>query len=233
MRAILLGIWLLLPLLVGAYHFGPGQERMKLDEAARQVALAEQAVGEQQWTAAIKHYGDAITTLPEDQAGQAYPLRLEMAKSQMKAAQLPEARVALTQLLDELEADEGAPASLVDNTRETLANSQYYMTWLMRLEGKPATEWEPEIEAARQHYRLLAENASDAKQRLDRTHDLEATIRLARLDLAELQGLPIPSQCKGCCSGQCKNPGKKPAKKKSEKKGAGANMGPLPDGSGA
>ena len=34
------------------------------------------------------------------------------------------------------------------------------MTWLLRLEGQPAEIWEPEIEVARQNYRLLAEQAA-------------------------------------------------------------------------
>jgi hypothetical protein len=78
-----------------------------------------------------------------------------------------------------------------------MANAQYYMTWLMRLEGLGRDAWEPEIESARQTYKLLAEQA---EQRGDtpaaKTHqeDLESAIRLARLDLSELQGLPLPSQ---------------------------------------
>jgi hypothetical protein len=71
------------------------------------------------------------------------------------------------------------------------------MTWLMRLEGQPRERWEREIEASRQTYRLLAEqsercgNVEAAKKNRE---DLESAIRLARLDLGELQGLPLPSQ---------------------------------------
>ena len=71
------------------------------------------------------------------------------------------------------------------------------MTWLLRLEGKPREEWEPQIEAARQGYRLLAE---DAERRGDQVlgrrskEDLESAIRLERLQIQDLQGLPLPSQ---------------------------------------
>ena len=138
-----------------------------------------------------------------------------------------------------MENDSSADPALVDQTRDTLANAQYYMTWLMRLEGKPAENWEPEIEASRQHYRLLAEKAEKSGDETTleaRQHDLEASIRLARMDLTDLQSLKIPSQCKGCCSGQCKKPGQKPSQKKNkseQKNGGGANLGPLPDGSGS
>ena len=61
----------------------------------------------------------------------------------------------------------------------------------------PAREWEPEVESARQTYRMLAEQA---EERGDKTsadkhrEDLESTIRLSRMDLAQLQGLDLPKQ---------------------------------------
>ena len=50
---------------------------------------------------------------------------------------------------------------IVENSGEYLAalDSRLSITWLMRLEGHSREEWEPEIEAARQTYRLLAERA--------------------------------------------------------------------------
>ena len=71
------------------------------------------------------------------------------------------------------------------------------LTWLMRLEGLGREAWEPEIEAARQNFKLLAEQAEKSGDRVAaqmRKEDLESAIRLARMDLSELQGLPLPSQ---------------------------------------
>ena len=71
------------------------------------------------------------------------------------------------------------------------------MTWLMRLEGQPRDTWEPEVESARQTYRLLAEQSQkrgDAAAFEKNREDLESAIRLARLDLSALQGLPLPNQ---------------------------------------
>ena len=71
------------------------------------------------------------------------------------------------------------------------------MTWLMRLEGQPEETWMPEIEAARQHYAQLtkdAEKLGDDKLMKTSLEDLESSIRLARMDLSELQALPLPSQ---------------------------------------
>ena len=138
--------------------------------------------------------------LPEGRVDDARRIRLQRAKVQMFGHQLPEANAALRELVDQMQDDKAADPKLRDEARETLANAQYYMTWLMRLEGLGADEWEPEIESARQTYRLLAEQAEAAgDQGPARKHreDLESAIRLARLDVGELQGLDIPKQCQG------------------------------------
>ena len=66
--------------------------------------------------------------------------------------------------------------------------------WNHKLEGLPDSAWEPEIEAARQEYKLLATSAVSSALAKQSGDDLEAAIRLARMDPAELYGLPIPSQ---------------------------------------
>ena len=58
----------------------------------------------------------------------------------------------------------------------------------------PDAAWMPEIEAARQEYKLLAQTSTDSAFAARCADDLESAIRLARTDPAELYGLPIPSQ---------------------------------------
>lgn len=240
MRLFLILCWLTLPLLAWAYHVGPGQEQLAKDDASRLVQQATFKANQNEFGDAAALYAEAMTELPGENASPGdnktqAAVQLAMAKSQMESGKLPEARVALQTLVDELENQTETDSELADDARRTLAASQYYMTWLMRLEGLPAEEWEPEVEASRQNYRLLAENSQSKNGQVDpqRSQDLESAIRLARMDLSELQALKIPSQCKGCCSGQCNKPGRKQAKKPSKKKGAGSNLGPLPDGSGS
>jgi hypothetical protein len=99
--------------------------------------------------------------------------------------------------MEEVNADPSTPARFAQEVRAALASSQYYLTWLLRLEGQPRERWEPEIEAARQNYTLLAEQAAangDAGSLKLRKEDIESAVRLARMDLGELQGLPLPSQ---------------------------------------
>ena len=101
----------------------------------------------------------------------------------------------LAQLLEEISSDESVDPALARDVRATLANSQYYLTWLMRLEGRPEEDWKPTIEASRQSFRMLAESAgTDSPEEQQHTEDLESAIRLARMDLKDLQGLPLPSQ---------------------------------------
>lgn len=197
MRNILIILWLLVPVAVAAYHFGPGQEKVTLDEAGLAMKRASRAVDESDPFEALEHFDEAIEKLPDTERNAIRRLTLEKAKVQMQAKQLPQANEVMKGMLDELATEDGADPQLLADTREAYANSQYYMTWLMRLEGLPRDVWEPEIEVSRQNYRLLAENAvAKGQPEVAKKYQesLEASIRLARLDLTELQGLPLPSQ---------------------------------------
>ncbi len=197
MRNILIILWLLVPVAVAAYHFGPGQEKVTLDEAGLAMKSAGRAMEEGDPLEALERFDEAIEKLPDTERGAIRRLTLEKAKVQMQAKQLPQANEVLKGMLDELATEKGADPQLLADTREAYANSQYYMTWLMRLEGLPREAWEPEIEVSRQNYRLLAENAvAKGQSEIAKNYQesLEASIRLARLDLTELQGLPLPSQ---------------------------------------
>ncbi|MBC8872812.1 MAG: hypothetical protein H8E44_25545 [Planctomycetes bacterium] len=197
MRVLILLLWLALPILVGVYHLGPGQERMVLDDVAALVAQAEQCAGNEQWSDAVEQYDEALNALPADKVQRGRRLRLERAKVQMLARKLPDAHQELKMLVDELLEGENPDPQLLAQSRAALANAQYYMTWLMRLEGAPRDVWEPEIEAARQSFHLLAqqsEESGDEQKAKRHREDLESSIRLARMDLSDLQGLPLPSQ---------------------------------------
>lgn len=236
MRLPLILAWLLLPVLVGAYHYGPGQERLKLDQASTSLRQAQQAFEDERWTSAIDKFDEALAQLPEERVNDARRIRLEKAKARMMAQQLPTAHDELRTVLDEMLKEETTDPKLLRDVRDAFANSQYYMTWLMRLEGLKREAWEPEIEAARQTYRLLAEKAEadgDVTAAKKSKEDLESAIRLARMDLTELQGLPLPGQCKGCCSSNSSCRSRSKSQKKGESDARGASSGPPPDGAGS
>jgi hypothetical protein len=184
------------PIGFGFYHYGPGQDRLKLDEVSRLLIRADRHASAGEHAEAVELYDEALKLLPAERVGENRRIRLEKAKAQMLAQQLPAARKDLETLCEELQ-QPGGDEKLLAESRSALAQSQYYMTWLMRLEGLPREAWEPEIEGARQTYRLLAEQAEAKKDpaRAEKNReDLESAVRLARMDLDELQGLPLPSQ---------------------------------------
>lgn len=204
-------LWLLLPIAAGAYHLGPGQDRLRADRAASAAEQAAQAAREarriaaesgdaaarRHWAEAAAACTEALAHLPAGEEQAAFALRIERAKAQMYISELPEARDELEAVVEELASSPAATPELLAEARAALANAQYYTTWLMRLEGAPREEWEREIQSARQNYRWLAERAEaggDTERAAHAKEDLEATVRLARMDLDELQGLPLPSQ---------------------------------------
>lgn len=236
MKILVLTLWCLVPLGLLAYHYGPGRELMTLDEAALTLDRAKAKADAGDWNAAIAGYEESLATLPKDKIDEARRIRLELAKARMEAAQLPKAREELAALADELAQDPNAHAKLRDETLGTLANARFYMTYLMKLEGLPDSEWEPEIEAARQEQKLLVQRATEAGDSTaaqKHSDDLESAIKLARMEPEELYGKAIPKQCSGCCSGKCASnkPGKKPSQK--PKDGRGAGSGAPMDGEGS
>ncbi|MEO0415047.1 MAG: hypothetical protein AAF226_08865 [Verrucomicrobiota bacterium] len=189
MRIILITFWLLVPLALAAYHYGPGQSHLKLDYAERALVKARAAAENQDWESAITAYQKAITHLPKEHEEVAVRIRIEVAKAQIQNGGLPQAREDLIELVNQLKENKQTTAELMEDAVSTLANARYYMTYLMKLEGQPPVEWEPEIEAARQEYKLLAQTGVERDRHLS---DLEAAIRLARAEPKDLYGLPIP-----------------------------------------
>lgn len=199
MRNILLAGWLMLPIAAWAYHEGPGQDREALDKADAVLIAAHEAADAGEWKLAVSKYQEALGLLPKELETPLLRttenrIKIELNKARMLASGLPDAREDLEILVESMEADKDVDAAMLAEARQALARAQFYTTWLMRLEGLTREKWEPEVEAARQNYRLLAENEKDAAKAEQHKGDLEAAIRLARLDIEDLQGLPLPSE---------------------------------------
>lgn len=237
-KKLLLSLWLVLPVALLAYHYGPGREGMARDQVAELLVKSKAAESTGDWTRAVKLYDDALALLPHSDTDTRGHIRLARAEARIPIGELPEAMQDFETLLDDVTVAEGnSPLAL--EVRESLASSQYYAAWLMRLEGADRQEWTIPADQARQNYRMLAEvsgKAGDARL-TDREKNLEATIRLAQMDLSELQGLPLPKQCSGCknCSQKCRS--QRESKKKTESKtpkdarSAGQNQRPTTGGS--
>jgi hypothetical protein len=188
----------MLPIGAWAFHEGPGQDLMALEDTDAVLVAARQAVDAERWKDAVRQYEKALTTLPKNpdavQQSVVQRVQIELAKARMQASGLGEAREELATLVEQMAGEAGTDPVLLADARQALARAQFYTTWLMRLEGLDREVWEPEIEAARQNWRLLTEQSKDAAQAGQHQQDLEAAIRLARLELEDLQGLPLPSE---------------------------------------
>ena len=197
MRKLLLLSWLCLPVAGWAYHQGPGQDQLQLDKVDAALLDATKELDGGSHDAAIQRYKDALKELPEERTSEARRIRVAMNKLRIKHRQLVEAQEDLAELVEEMTADPKAEVEVLREARQAYGNAQYYITYLMRLENYTRKEWEPQAEIARQMFRHLAE---DADQRQDAEfaqrcrEDLEATVRLERMELQDLQALPLPSQ---------------------------------------
>ena len=228
-KTVLFCIWLIVPVMLLAYHYGPGQSRLATDRAARRIAEAKALEANGDWAAAYGAWSEALAATPAEKTTVRFQLRLAQARTRMWTGDLPEAITDLEHLLTEAQRG-GVDKLFQSELRSTLAGGQYYEGWLMRLEGAAPDEWLQPVEAARQNFRLLAENPSDTQLAGEYKKNLEAAIRLERMDLSELQGQPLPKQCSGCknvsqkCRSQsqskCENKGEK---EKKDARGAGFN----------
>lgn len=239
MKKIFLAGWVMLPLAGVIYHLSAGERLQKMDSIGDHMRSGQSLVQKSEWADAVVEFEKALAEIPDDADSVRQEVRLELAQAKLNSAGLPEAHEELKKLLDELLSQRTTTPGDTEfegRVRESLASAQYYLTWLMRLEGLPKEEWEPEIESARQNYRLLAEHAQktgDRHEEETQLQNLEASIRLARLELTDLQGLPIPKQCKCCCSGQCRARREGPPKPGKTKDARGATAGPPADGKGS
>lgn len=197
MRNILIAGWLLLPAGAWAYHEGPGQQKQMLDAVDVELAKARKAARAEEWATAARHFDAALAEMPDLDTPAlertAMRLRVSSAKAKLQGQLLLEAREELGGLVDELEAAEVPDEELLAEAKEGYANAQYYYAYLLRLQGLTREEWEPEINIARQNFGHLAKHglrSMDDEQLVN----VEAAIQLHRLDLDDLQGLPLPSQ---------------------------------------
>ena len=236
-KNLLILLWALAPVALLAYHFGPGQDGLAREEAKASIRAALNFEAKKQWQQAIDSYNEALATLPDSESAKRHQLQLARANARPYIGELPEAMFEMEHLLDET--SKSSDKDLENKVRSSLASAQYYTGWLMRLELAEKKEWKEPLEKARQNFRLLAEQTAktDATASEDHQKNLEAVVRLARMDLSEVQALPLPKKCEGnknvCskCRGQKKSNKPKDMKKKEDARGA--SVGKRPEGTGS
>ncbi|MFW5870344.1 MAG: hypothetical protein ACOCVL_01625 [Candidatus Sumerlaeota bacterium] len=224
-RTLFLMIWLVMPVAIAVFHYGPGNDLMARDQAADHLEAAEKLNAAENFAAAEREYSAAMATLPPEEDMKRSQLELAKAYSRMRKGELVEAMTEMESLLSKV-APEPEYDEIERETRSTLARAQYYAGWIMRLEGADTADWKEQTEAARQNFRLLAETElqSGEKARAEAYQEnLEAAIRLERMDLKVLQGLPLPQEGQG--AGESGDVSDKMAKKKGDGDGDGDGDG--------
>src|SRR5689334_11989029 len=101
-RKILLGIWLLVPVALLAYHYGPGQARLAQDRAALKIAEAKTLEAKEDWASAYRVWSEALAGTPDTQPATRFQIRLALARTRIQMGGLPEAMHDLSSLLDEV-----------------------------------------------------------------------------------------------------------------------------------
>ena len=196
-KNLLIFLWVLAPVALLAYHYGPGQAGLAREEAKASIQAAMDFKAKEQWPQAIDAYNEALAALPQTETAKRQQLQLARANARIYVGELPEAMLSMEHLLDETA--KGSDKELESKVRSSLASAQYYTGWLMRLELAEKEEWKEPLEKARQNFRLLAEQTdkTDATASEDHQKNLEAVVRLARMDLSDVQALPLPKKCQG------------------------------------
>ena len=190
--------WLLLPIAVIGWHYGPGQSYLKRELAGNWGQTANAAADRRDWQHAGVYFDRALRALPDDAHRERQRLGISQAVARIQAGDMIGGQEQLHTLVEQLEGEEETDETLLTAARNELATACYHAAWLMRIEGASADEWKPEAEQARQHLRLLAELATGEDSDAFRKN-LEATIKLEQMDLQTLLARPPPKNCPKCC----------------------------------
>jgi murein L,D-transpeptidase YcbB/YkuD len=196
-RKLFFALWLLAPVAVLAYHFGPGQKGVAHDKMAALLKEAEAARKSEDWNAAEEAYAAALKEVPADEKDTRARLELAKAEARIFDGETPEAIQDLQQALRTAQ-QEKVSEDLQNAMQAQLSAAHYYAAWLVRLENVSEEEWKIQCEQARQGFRYLAEKlkgGGDTASATQHQKNLESAIRLAQMDLNDLRALPLPKQC--------------------------------------
>ena len=199
MKRWLLLLWLLTPLPVLVWHFGPGQRWLARDRAHTLIREAQQAEGEQQWAAAERLYQAAGSLV----GNQDPAVRMQMDMALVRARYHQGGAVEAIDGADRILADAKfptMPAAMQREARELAGRLHYYAAWVMRLEGAKRDLWLEEAELARQNFRLLTESSmAEGRTEYSKAQqtNLENAVRLQRLSMTELMARPLPEEGNG------------------------------------
>ncbi len=196
MKRGLLLLWLLVPLPVVVWHYGPGQKWLARDQAHSLIRRGWEAESERDWAKAENFFREASGLIGNTDRRVKAQLDLALVRARYRQGGAVDAIDGIDRLLT----DPGfaaVPADLQREVRELAGRIHYHAAWVMRLEGAQRDLWMEEAELARQNFRLLTEKslaAGQAAYSQAQQTNLETAVRLQRMSLTELMGRPLPEE---------------------------------------
>ena len=182
-RALIL-LWLLVPVALLSYHYGPGQKELAWRQASEHRRAAREFEKADQWDKAAQEYSRAMTAVPldADDASSAAFTRDQLRLAQINAAfNLGKLDVTLTELrqfVEHVSAIHGEDSQLMYDARDLLGRVHFNAMIALRLEAVEQPVWLKQWELARQNFRFLAEHSPSFRNALDRKN-LEVVIKSA------------------------------------------------------
>ena len=182
MKKWLILAWLLIPVALVSYHFGPGQAALAYRQAQTHLTQAQQLEQNGHFDEAIDRYGETLAALPEtdepspDLLLRRDQLRLAQVRARFQLGRLAETLDRLNALIEEIERDHGADSTLAEDARDLLGRVHYQAMVALRLESAEESVWIKHWELARQNFRFLAEHTTGHRNQLDR-RNLEVVIK--------------------------------------------------------
>lgn len=191
-------VWLLIPVGLLSYHYGPGRQALAWQDAAalRKQAAAAEADGH--YEQAVAHYGQALGAVPttdmnagdvdlSDSALARDQLRLAQIRSAFQLGDLAQTISDLDQFVKQVEATHGLDSPVTFDARDLLGRVHYQAMVALRLESAEKEVWMRHWELSRQSFRFLAEHSPPSRNLADRKN-LEVVIKSANLPTP-----PVPS----------------------------------------
>lgn len=196
MKRLFLFFWLLAPLPVVVWHYGPGQRWLARDHAHALIQQAQMLEADKKWAEAEPLYREASAKIRESDPALKTQLDIALVRQRYRQGGAVEAIDMIDQVISDPKFPEQS-AELRREARELSGRIHYHAAWVMRLEGAQKDLWMEEAELARQNFRLLSEETlkagSAGYSQLQQTN-LEASVRLQRMGLVDLMAKPLPEE---------------------------------------
>ncbi len=151
----------------------------------------------ERWGAAADAYEQVEELLSDVDQVETARIRWSKARARVRSGAIWDGAADLEQILVDMN-EEPDQIALSRAAREELAVAHYFGARLLRLAGEPAKLWRAEAIKSRQHFRYLAETATEAGASGQVVRSLEdnveRTIELEQMDMSDLEARPLPRE---------------------------------------